>query len=114
MVSPNIIEKTPLSIMNVKDELTKIAQRDKELGYRTNKTQDYVDQFKTLTKKAYEGLVKDLSGLEVSRLKEIHILKIADILPVTVDELKTVLQGYTVSVNNDNLKKIVDTVKKHV
>ena len=37
---------------------------------------------------------------------------IADIIPETVDDLKMILQGYTLTVTNDNLKKIVDVTSK--
>jgi DNA-directed RNA polymerase subunit F len=99
--------------MDVKDHIKKITARDKELNYRANKTKEYLDVFCNGTKKAYGELIKELSELDVARLKEIHILKIADIMPKTIDELKIVLQGYTVSLNNDNLKKIVSVVKKY-
>ena len=33
-------------------------------------------------------------------------------MPKTVDELKTLLQGYVVTIPNDGMQKIVDTVNE--
>ncbi|MCF7861503.1 hypothetical protein K9M79_04630 [Candidatus Woesearchaeota archaeon] len=112
-MDPAIMEKQALSMMDVKDHIKKITSRDKELNYRANKTKEYIEVFCNSTKKAHTELIKELSELDIARLKDIHILKIADILPKTIDELKIVLQGYTVSLNNENLKKIVTVVKKY-
>ena len=59
-------------------------------------------------------LEEKLTKLNVPRLKEQHIHKIIDVLPTTVKDLKVVLQGYTLTVNNDNMKKIADTVNGFV
>jgi len=37
----------------------------------------------------------------------LHIIKIIDVMPKNVEELKAMLQSYTITVNNENLKKIV-------
>jgi len=51
-----------------------------------------------------------LEDLKIPRLKDTHITKIIDILPTTLEDLKAVLQGYSLTVNNENLNKIVETV----
>ena len=37
-----------------------------------------------------------------------------NVAPKTIDELKVILQGYTITVNNENIKKIADTVNKFI
>lgn len=111
MVKPEIISEKPITIAELKQEIDKIKKRDKELNFRVGKTEDYVNQFADLSKAKEEELIKKLEKLNIPRLKDIHITKIVDILPKTVDELKIILQGYTITVNNDNVKKIVDVVK---
>ncbi len=105
-----IFGEVSMSMAQVKDELQKIKKRDKELNFRATKTEEYLGQVVTL--KNPDDLFKKLSGLNIPRLKEQHIYKIMDVLPATVDGLKIILQGYTLTVNNANLKKIVDTVKE--
>ncbi len=106
-----ILGEKPIDITELKAEVAKIKKRDKEPGLRTVKTDDYLNAFAHLTSEQEAELVEKLAKLEVPRLKENHIKKIADILPLTADELKTVLQSYTITVSNENIKKIVDTVK---
>ncbi len=103
-----IISEVPISISDLKQELEKIKKRDKELNFRAARTEEYLQNFSTLNDPA--GLSKKIEALNIPRLKEQHIIKIIDILPKTVDELRGVLQGYALTVNNENLKKIVDTV----
>jgi len=111
MVKPEIISEKPITLTELKQEIDKIKKRDKELNFRVGKTEEYLSHFITLSKAKEEELIKKLEKLNVPRLRDIHITKIVDILPKTVDELKIILQGYTLTVNNDNLKKIVDVVK---
>ena len=108
MATINIISEKPLTMAEVKEELEKIKKRDKELNFRAQKTEEYLNQFVTV-KKGKE-LVEKLEKLDIPRLKEQHIYKIVDLLPKTVKNLKMILQEYTITVNNDNLKKIVDAV----
>ncbi len=111
MVKPNIISEKPITLTELKQEIDKIKKRDKELNFRVGKTEEYLSHFVTLSKESEEELIKELEKLNVPRLRDIHITKIVDILPKTVDELKIILQGYTITVNNENLKKIADILK---
>ena len=112
MVKPEIISEKPVTITELKQEIDKIKKRDKELNFRVGKTEEYLSHFMTLSKEKEDELIKKLEKLNIPRLKDIHITKIVDIVPKTVDELKIILQGYTITVNNDNIKKIVDIIKE--
>ena len=110
MTATEIISEKPISIYELKEELGKIKKRDKELNFRAARTEEYLNQVASFNKSSdlYEKLMK----LDIPRLRENHIKKIMDIMPKTVDELKIVLQGYTVSVTNENIKKIIDTINQ--
>ena len=110
MTTAEIIAENPISIYELKEELEKIKKRDKELNFRAARTEEFLKQV-TSFKKASE-LHDKLVKLNIPRLKENHIKKIIDIMPLTINDLKVVLQAYTVSVNNESLKKIVDTINK--
>jgi len=111
MVKPEIISEKPITVTELKQEIDKIKKRDKEPNFRVGKTEDYVNQFVNLSKAEEEDLIQKLEKLNIPRLKDVHIIKIVDILPKTVEDLKIILQGYTITVNNDNIKKVVDVVK---
>ena len=103
-----IIFETPISAHQLKEELTKIKKRDKELNFRAVKTEEHLDHI--APQKNADEIFQKISKLNIPRLKEHHILKIIDIMPTTVKDLKVVLQGYTLSVTNDNMKKIADII----
>ena len=50
--------------------------------------------------------------MNIPRLKEHHIHKILDIAPTNVNELKAVLQGYPITINNESMKKIADAINE--
>ena len=114
MTKPEIINKKSINMASLREELSNIKKRDGELSFRGNKTEEYVNEFTILKTKKAEELFKKIDGLNIPRLKENHINKIIDIMPASVDELKVIMQGYTLPVTNDNLKRIVDAVSKYL
>jgi len=57
-------------------------------------------------KKLKDALLK----LNISRLKDVQVNKIIDLLPKTPNELKVILQGYNLTLTNDQIKSIIDKV----
>jgi len=110
-MAQTIIKETPISMGEMKAEVEKIKKRDKELGFRTQRTDEYLQSF---AKKDSLKLLEGLRKMEIPRLKEEHITKIVDLMPKSVDDLKVILQGYTVTVTKENMAKIVEEVAKHL
>ena len=69
--------------------------------------------FVSLNSKKAKELKGKLASLKISRLKEEHITKIIDLLPKTANDIKVILQGYTLSLSSENAKKIADIVKDY-
>jgi DNA-directed RNA polymerase subunit F len=113
MVKPKIISEIPISISELKQEVAKIKKRDAELNFRVGRTEEYVNIFETPEEKEAE-LIKKIEELNIARLKREQIIKIADLAPRHLEELKTIMQGYTVTMSEDNLKKIIDIIKEIV
>ena len=113
MVKPTILSETPISMSIMKDHLEQIKKKEKELNFRSARTLEYLSSHATLDKKKADELYQKIEKLNIPRLKEIHMLKIVDLMPTSADEIKTILQAYTVTINNDNLKKIIDTVAEY-
>ncbi|MBU0471962.1 MAG: hypothetical protein KKF89_03265 [Nanoarchaeota archaeon] len=114
MSKPEIIEKTPITIVNLKTELKNIHKRDGELTFRGNKTEEYLNDFVKLSKKDADELTVKLNKLDLARLKPQFITKVVDLMPTTVNELKVILQGYTLSIKTEDMNKIVKVVKEYV
>lgn len=110
MADVQIISETPINMYQLKNELEKIRKRDSELNFRANRTDEYLQQVATV--KGSEELFEKLMKLNIPRLREQHVHKIIDIAPTTLNELKTLLQGYTITINNESMKKIVDAISE--
>lgn len=111
MVKPEIISETPTNMVELKEELANIKKRGKEITMRVGKTEEHLNMFVNLSIAKERELFDKLMKLDIPRLKEVHINKIIDLLPNDINYLKTILQGYAVTVSNENLKKILDTIK---
>lgn len=109
-----IFSETPITTAELGAELAKIKKRDKELSFRGTKTEEYISQFTSLEYSKAKELFDKLNKLNVPRLKENHIVKLVDLLPTTPDDVKLVLQGYTITVNQENIKKIAKTIEEFV
>jgi DNA-directed RNA polymerase subunit F len=112
-MNPKIIEEVPLSIYDVKKEVKKIQKRSEILTIRTAKTEEYLNQFLVLKQGDAEELEKKLLEANIPRVKEMHVRKILDTLPENVEELKVILQGYTITVSKENMQKIITVIKEY-
>ena len=113
-MNPTIQEETPISVYDLQKELKAIKKRNEELGLRSTKTQEYIDQFTPLKEKEAEELEKKITELNVPRLKDVHVKKIVELLPASVEELKVIVQGYTLTVTKDNMQKIISEIEKYL
>ena len=112
MTKPEILSEKPVPMFVVLDELEKIKDKEKELNFRSNRTEEYLKQFVKLGPKKSKELFNKIQSLKISRLKEPHIIKIVDLMPKSVGDLKSILQSYTITVKNEDMKKIVGVVNE--
>lgn len=113
MLKPKVVSESPISMAAMKAELEAIKARDTELNFRGQKTEEYLQQFVKLSDKDAEELAKKIEALGVPRLKAEHISKIIDVSPVNLEDLKIILQGYSLAITNDNLNKIAEAVAEY-
>ncbi|MEA2036206.1 MAG: hypothetical protein U9O94_01755 [Nanoarchaeota archaeon] len=110
MADLKILSEKAIDMNELRKELEKIKKRDKELNFRANKTEEYLQHFADL--KNSEELFKKLDDLKIPRFREQHIAKIIDTLPKNAEDVKLILKAYPVTVSADSIKKIVDVVSK--
>ncbi len=113
-MQPTIISEAPITMSELKEGIAKIKKKTPELSFRVKKTEEYLQAFELLSQKQASELFEKIVALNVPRLRDIHICKIIDILPSDPNDLKLLLQGYTITVSNENLKKITDLIKEYV
>ncbi len=105
-----IVSESATNSAEVKKILEQIKEQDKELGFRAQRTLDHLESTGTLPQKKAKELENALKKLEIPRMKEQHIHKLIDVLPKTAEDVKLILQGYALTVTNENCKKIADTI----
>lgn len=94
----------------LKAELARIKERDTELNFRGQKTEEYLSYFVEYDVATIEKLGEAILKLEIPRLKPEHIAKLVDALPRTADEVKAVLLGYNLTITKENLSKLAETI----
>jgi len=104
-----VIEETPVSLAELKDTL-KSLQTEGPLPFRAEKTNAYLENFVTESLKDVKQIEKKISDLNIPRLKDRHIVKIVDIMPKDMDSLKMLLSTETLTIKDEDLKKILDVI----
>ena len=112
MVDVEIVQQTPITMVELKSHLEKEKKNKKELNFRENKVLEYLNAFVDSSEKDVNELKKQLEGLGIIRLKERHIIKILDLLPKDDESLKVILSGENTTLKQEDLTKIVEVVKK--
>ncbi|MDP3733746.1 MAG: hypothetical protein Q8R37_00825 [Nanoarchaeota archaeon] len=112
MVSPQFITEKALSLADVQRIFNDVEKRDTQLNYLSHKAKESLAALTILSTDKKEELSKKLMGLNLTRLKDEHVMKIIDFLPLTMDELKVVLQAYPLSMPKKDQELIVALVKE--
>jgi len=105
-----IVSEVPTNASDVKQILEGVKEHDKELSFRAQRTLEHLEAAAVLAPKKAKELEAALAKLDIPRMKDQHIHKLIDVLPKTQDDVKLVLQGYALTVTNENCKKIADTI----
>jgi DNA-directed RNA polymerase subunit F len=110
MPNITIVEEKPLTLIELKEKILAVEKRDNELSMKAQKTRDYLAEHASKSKKV-EELKKALADLQISRLKERHIVKLIDLAPKNIDEIRSIFAGENLTVKQEDLTRILDTLK---
>lgn len=105
----DIVKREAVPLSFVKKELAKIKDRN----YEQKLTKEYVDKFSPLTWGDTEKLIKAIEDAEIPRLKMDSIVKLIDLMPRTADEVKAIMAKETVTLNKENIQKLLEILGKH-
>lgn len=104
-------EVKPVTLAEVKSILTKVSKDREEMLYEQKIALEHAQKFAKLSVKKTEELIKELKGLDF--ISEGQAYKIADLLPITDDDVKTIFAKERTSLTESNIKKILETVNKY-
>ena len=93
-------------------EILEKRESEAELKYEQKNALDILRKFVTFPKEKAKELMEALKKIE--KLRDRHIIAIVNFLPQDKDDLRAVLyKDYTIF-TEDEIKLILDTVKKHL
>ena len=105
----DVIEKKPIDMAHVRDILSQI----KDQNHEQKVTFEYLSKFAKLSKEDAEKAFNELKEANIPRLKDKHIVKLIDLLPKTVDEVKTIFLKEEITLSKEDLQKILDVLSKY-
>jgi len=104
-------EVKPVTLSEVKSILKKISKDREELLYEQKIALEHAEKFAKLPVTKTKELIKELEKLDF--LKQKHVYKIADILPQTKDDVKTILAKERISAGEKEINNILEIIQKH-
>ena len=88
-----------------------MAEASEYIGAEENTdAKGFIKKFTKMKPKEAKELRKKLEDLDLMKLRTEHIVKIIDILPKTSEEINKIVD---VSLDEDETKKILETIKEH-
>jgi DNA-directed RNA polymerase subunit F len=101
----------PVSLSEVKNILKKISKEREELLYEQKIALEHAQKFAKLPIKKTEDILKELIKLDF--IEETHAYKIADILPKTEDDIKTIFAKERITIGENEVNNILEIIKKY-
>ncbi len=98
-----IKEAQPLSMAEVL-EYAKKEKKDEVMGF--------IKKFTSMDEKKAKELRSKLQELNIIKMKPEHIVKIIDILPEDSEDINKIFSDVTLT--EDEIKKILETVKQYI
>jgi DNA-directed RNA polymerase subunit F len=101
-----------MSVLNRKPiSMAEVAEYAKASGTKDENILAFIKKFSELKPKEAKELKSKLEEFDMIKLKEESIVKIVDILPDTSEDLNKIFVG--ISLDEDETKKILDTIKQY-
>lgn len=114
MIVKQIISEEILTLGEVRNALDQIKKEreteSKELGYELRKAMSHAETFSKLDAKQSRELMNELLKLE--KMKPEIAVRIADILPMSNDEVRSIYAKERYTLSENELKQILELVAK--
>jgi DNA-directed RNA polymerase subunit F len=110
----NMVEQPsekPMSLAEVKNILKKVSKEREELIYEQRIALEHAQKFAKLSIKQTKDMINDLNKLDF--IDENQAYKIADLLPVTEDDVRAFFAKERFTPTQEQIKKITTIVNKY-
>ena len=98
-----IKNRTPLSIAEVKEMIENSGENVSDL-------KGFLNKFEGIDAESSKKLQEGLRELEIMKMKDEHIIKIADLLPETKEDVNKIFTD--VGLDEDETNKILEKIKE--
>ncbi len=116
MIVKQVVSEELLTLPAVKEILGGIKEErekdGKELGYELRKAIAHAEMFSKLTPKSSKELVDEL--LKLDKMKPEIAFRIADILPMSNDEVRSIYAKERYTLSEQELKQILETIARFI
>jgi DNA-directed RNA polymerase subunit F len=104
-------QSKPVSLAEVKNILKKVSKEREELIYEQRIALEHAQLFAKLSVKQTKDMIKELSALDF--IDETQAYKVADLLPVTEDDVRAFFAKERFTPTQEQINKIVTIVGKY-
>ncbi|MDR2830369.1 MAG: RNA polymerase Rpb4 family protein [Methanobrevibacter sp.] len=108
MIGKKTLETNPIPMINVKKILEDFSEKF-ELNYEQNLTLDHVSKFSELPLEDTEKLIDELESI----VKRKYGIKIADILPEDLPDLRLLFAKERIPIKKEKMEEILDILNKY-
>lgn len=108
MIGKKVIDTDPITIAEVKEMLSELTEHY-ELTYEQNLALDHVIKFSKLDEESAKKLVEELSEF----IKKTQAIKIADIMPEDMADLRLIFAKERGSFKQEDMEKILEIVNNY-
>lgn len=105
-----VLKKEPLSLAEVKELVDEKKENETK---KVEMMREYLKKFVKISPENAKKLKEELKNLKITKLGEEHIVKMIDILPSDVDDVRKIFFGSTVSLNQNEIQKIIEVINKY-
>lgn len=109
MIGKNQSEKKPVASAEALEVLEE-RKKDGELGYEQKLAYDHIKKFAGVSAEEAKKIARELAAYGVS---EYTAIKIVDIMPIDILQLKHILAKEKKTFEEDEVSKMMDIVKSH-
>lgn len=116
MIVKEVVDEELLTLAEVKEMLVQIMEErreesDEEQVYEFRKALNHAEIFSKLSASDAKKLVAELMDFE--KMKPAIAVRIADILPLSRDELRSIYAKEKFTIKDEELDAILDTVRQY-
>ncbi len=111
MIGKKLVHEKPVPLSEVLDML-EAAKKEGELEYWQRLTYDYAQKFSELPTAKAKELMGEL--MELEKIREHQAVIITDLMPETADDINLIFAKERTKLEEDDIKKILEIVKKYL